>query len=135
VGFLPLPSGLNPNFQPFPQPAGALVASFPSFLTGGVPTPLSATIAPATIGSPYTATIQLTGGQGPPYTYTITAGSLPPGITINTSTGQLSGTATSPGSYTFEITVTDSKNGKGKGTFNITVSSATTVPPNSGFLS
>jgi large repetitive protein len=37
-------------------------------------------------------------------------GSLPPGLTLNSSTGQISGTPDVAGTYTFTVTVTDSEN-------------------------
>jgi len=42
-----------------------------------------------------------------PYTYSISSGSLPPGLSLNTSTGAITGTPTTPGSYSFTIRVTD----------------------------
>jgi hypothetical protein len=47
-----------------------------------------------------------TGGVGP-YTYALTSGALPPGLTLNTSTGGFSGTESGPGTFTFAITATD----------------------------
>lgn len=67
---------------------------------------LTATLPVATVGVPYTYTLQATGGTSP-YTYSITAGSLPPGITLQ-SNGVISGTPTQPGATSFTVTVTDS---------------------------
>ena len=67
---------------------------------------LTASLPIATVGVPYTYTLQATGGT-PPYTYTVTAGSLPPGITMP-SDGVISGTPTQPGASSFTATVTDS---------------------------
>jgi hypothetical protein len=51
-------------------------------------------IPPFTVGVPGSFT--LTGCCGtPPYTFTITSGTLPPGLTMNSS-GTISGTATAP---------------------------------------
>ena len=61
----------------------------------------------ANIGVAYSATIAASGGV-PPYTFAVTAGSLPAGVTLNPSTGALSGTPTASGSFTFTVTVTDS---------------------------
>ncbi len=44
-------------------------------------------------------------GGTPPYTWA--ASGLPPGITLDPTTGTLSGTSTSPGTYQVEVTVTD----------------------------
>lgn len=58
----------------------------------------------ATYGVPFAETLAATGGVGP-YTYAITAGQLPAGISLTGD--QLSGTPTAPGTYAFTITATD----------------------------
>lgn len=52
-------------------------------------------------------TFGVTGGIAP-YSWTITAGSLPTGLTLDAQTGTVSGSPTTPGIYTFTIRVTDS---------------------------
>src|SRR5579883_3026466 len=47
-------------------------------------------------------------GYGGTGTYTWSAAGLPPGISINSSSGMISGTSTSPGTYNPQITITDS---------------------------
>jgi hypothetical protein len=59
-----------------------------------------------TVGQAYNQTITQSGSLGSTFTYTVTNGSLPPGITLNTN-GTLSGTGTATGTYTFDITMTD----------------------------
>ncbi len=59
-------------------------------------------------GVTYAVTLTATGGV-PPYAWSVNSGStLPAGMTL-TSAGILSGTPTTAGSYSFGITVTDSK--------------------------
>jgi hypothetical protein len=59
-----------------------------------------------TVGTAYSFTPTTTGGTTP-YTFAQT-GTRPPGINFNTSTGVLSGTPTTPGTYSgLSITVTD----------------------------
>jgi alpha-tubulin suppressor-like RCC1 family protein len=61
---------------------------------------------------PYTQTITASGGTAP-YTFAVTAGSLPPGLSLNASTGMLSGTPTTTGTFPFTITATDATGGAG----------------------
>jgi hypothetical protein len=68
----------------------------------------------------YSHTFTTTGGTGP-FTWTITAGELPPGLTLNSSTGVLSGTPTLPGTYTFTITVADASGITSSVTCSITI--------------
>ncbi len=57
---------------------------------------------------PYNNTLSVTGGS-PPYNWTITSGSLPSGLSLNASTGVISGTpAANYGTYTLTFQVTDS---------------------------
>ncbi len=59
------------------------------------------------VGQSYLSSLVATGGT-PPYTYSINAGSLPPGLTLSPSTGAISGTPTGAGIFNFSATVTDS---------------------------
>jgi hypothetical protein len=69
------------------------------------PLALSTTsLAPATIGTPYTQTIAATGGVAP---YNWSATGLPADLTINQATGTISGTPTAAGTSQVTITVTD----------------------------
>ena len=60
----------------------------------------------ATVGTAYSTTLQATGGASP-YTWAVTAGSLPPGLSLNTATGELSGTPSSAGAFPVSVTATD----------------------------
>lgn len=48
-----------------------------------------------------------TSGGTPPYTFSVLSGALPTGVTLNTSSGIISGTPTAVGTFTFAIEVTD----------------------------
>jgi len=64
-------------------------------------------IAPATLNSAYTTTFAATGGTAP-YTWSITSGALPTGLTLTGATGVLAGTPTVIGwSGLFTVRVTD----------------------------
>jgi hypothetical protein len=56
----------------------------------------------------YSQTVAATGGVSP-YTYSISAGTLPAGLTISSSTGAITGTPTTVGSNSFTVKVTDSQ--------------------------
>ena len=60
----------------------------------------------ATVGTAYEGLFVASGGN-PPYTFAITSGSLPPGLSLTGSTGVISGTIAATGSYTFTCQVTD----------------------------
>jgi Putative Ig domain len=58
------------------------------------------------VGTPYSQQLQASGGTGT-LTWTKTSGTLPRGLSLSAG-GQLSGTPTKPGSYTFTVQVVDS---------------------------
>lgn len=70
--------------------------------------------------APYTVTLQAVGGTAP-YQWTITAGSLPGGLTLNAVTGEVSGTPAANGNFNITVKVTDSANPAGTKTQNLTI--------------
>lgn len=60
-----------------------------------------------TVGSSYSTILGATGGTSP-YKWTITSGTLPNGVSLNNSTGQVAGTPNQQGTSTFTIQVQDS---------------------------
>lgn len=64
------------------------------------------TLSSSTVGQAYSYQVQSSGGQLP-VTYSLVSGSLPPGLSLS-STGLISGTPTTAGSYSFTIRATDS---------------------------
>jgi hypothetical protein len=58
------------------------------------------------VGVPYSQQIVATGGVQP-YTWSVSSGTLPTGVTLKTTTGVLSGTPTKGGTYSFTIMVRD----------------------------
>jgi len=63
----------------------------------------------ATFGATYTASLAATGGITP-YHWSITAGALPTGLAISSTTGAITGASTSAGTASFTVTLTDSGN-------------------------
>jgi hypothetical protein len=78
-------------------------------------------LALGSVGSPYSQTLVATGGQAP-YSWSMAAGgSMPPGLSLNPSTGVISGTPQDAASLTFSVKVTDSQGNAGYGTFTINI--------------
>jgi Putative Ig domain/Carboxypeptidase regulatory-like domain len=79
------------------NPVGAPVTiTSPSLLPAG------------TVGTAYSTTLAASGGTGA-LSWSVVSGTMPVGVTLNPSTGQLSGTPTTPGTSTFTIRVQDSR--------------------------
>jgi len=75
-----------------------------TFTVNPLPITITTTSLTATAGTAYSGTLSLTGGTSP-YTWAVTAGSLPPGLSLNASTGAITGTPTGgSGSATFQAT-------------------------------
>jgi uncharacterized repeat protein (TIGR01451 family) len=92
-------------------------------VTGGCPT---INLTPSTLpngapGVPYNQAITASGGT-PPYAFSVTAGSLPSGLSLSGS-GVLSGTPTSAGSFSFTVRVTDAAECSRNRTYTLTVAS------------
>jgi Putative Ig domain len=100
--------------------------------TTTAPPPTSLTISSAlpaaTVGSAYNVTLAVSGGS-PPYAFSTTSGQLPAGVSLNTSSGSLSGTPTDSGSFSFGVSVADSANQSGQQALQITVANAPAPTP------
>lgn len=76
------------------------------------------------LGTNFAASVRARGGSGR-YTFTVAGGSLPHGLTLNSSTGDITGTPTNPGSYAgIQIRATDAGGRQALSTaYNITIDS------------
>jgi large repetitive protein len=87
-------------------------------------TNLTSSFPTGAVGAVYpTHTLSASGGT-PPYKWTISSGSLPPGLGISGST--IAGTPTTAGTYPFTLLVTDSQNVTAPASFSITINAALT---------
>ena len=86
-----------------------------------------ATLAPATAGTAFSQTLTASGGQGP-YTFTITTGALPAGVTLSPG-GVLSGTPGATGSFSFTVRATDPTGCTGTRDYTLQVCSLLTLSP------
>ena len=88
----------------------AMTATEPLSITVN-PAPLAVTttsLPGATVGGSYRQTLAASGGIAP-YTWSVSSGSLPTGLSLNPSTGVISGTPAVLGTSTFTVTVTDAQ--------------------------
>jgi hypothetical protein len=72
------------------------------------------------VGTAYNSSVGIAGGT-PAYTYVISGGSLPAGLTLNPATGAITGTPQSAGTSNFTVTVTDSIGATGTANCAITI--------------
>lgn len=79
----------------------------------------------ATVGTPYTHAITATGTPAP--TFTVTTGSLPAGLQLDTTTGVISGTPTTSGSFTFTVTASNGTAPDSTATYTLTIASASVI--------
>lgn len=80
------------------EPGGTIVAvSAPAITTESLPD--------GTVDQPYTATLEATGNN---ITWSVTEGALPDGLTLNESTGEITGTPATEGQFQITVTATNS---------------------------
>jgi hypothetical protein len=92
-------------------------------------TPLSITttaLPGGTTGAAYSQTIAATGGATP-YTWSVPPNTLPAGLTLNTSTGVISGTPSAAATSSFTVTVTDASKNTASQALSIAVIAPLTV--------
>src|SRR5256712_5659116 len=75
----------------------------------------------------YSAALAASGGTTP-YSWSVSLGSLPAGLSLNASTGAISGTPTQSGTFSFTIQVNDSGSKTAQQALNITVNAAAVAP-------
>lgn len=77
----------------------------------------------AVANAAYSADLSAIGGT-PPYQWTISGGSIAPGVQLQHATGELSGMPNQPGGYSFTVKVTDAASNSATQSLTLTVSPA-----------
>jgi Putative Ig domain len=83
---------------------------------------LVAGFSPATQGQSYTSTIRVQGGASP-YRFWIAGGALPSGLSLNSSTGTISGVPVVSGTFSFTVAAVDSRFSYGRQLLQLNVGS------------
>ncbi len=98
----------------------------------GPPTIQTALLPQGAVNQPYFngqgAILSATGGTGT-YTWSITSGILPPGLTLNATTAVISGTPTTLGNYVFTVQVTDQASMSAQKNLSIYVEGVVSITP------
>lgn len=87
-------------------------------------TVVPSTLSNGSVGTAYTATISATGGNTP-YEFVVTAGSLPGNVTLNSVTGNITGTPLANGTANFTIAAYDLYRSPGNQSYTVGVTSPT----------
>ena len=111
------------------NPGGAVSSTITFTINSTVAGAFTITTAPllpdGTVGVPYSQTLAATGGVSPYKSWTVIAGSLPPGITLTTPsgalTGLLSGTPPGAGQFAFTVQATDNASTSATEQFSMTI--------------
>ena len=116
--------GSDSSPPPPPPPAKVVVSVSPTPPTGVVTNPYA---------SPYASFNFSASGGSPPFTWAVTSGALPDGLTL-ASDGTLSGTPTAAGPFAFTVTATDSARPPASGSqpFTVTINTPGTPVLTSG---
>jgi hypothetical protein len=97
------------------QAYSGTIAALVTITTTSLPAP--------TLNQSYSQTIQTSGGTAP-ISFSISAGALPTGLSLASSSGVISGTATASGSYSFTVKATDANGLTATQAYSVTVAGA-----------
>ena len=108
-----------------PTGGGTLVITQVAYVPPSITT---ASLPDATIGVAYSQTVQGQGGVTP-YAWSLSAGALPAGLSLNAATGAITGTASVAGSFSFTVLLTDAEGATASMPLSISVDIFLTLSP------
>jgi hypothetical protein len=130
----PVTSMFQPQVQDSSIPVQTRTSNGPLSITVSEPAPLAittgVTLPAGATATPYSSVINVTGGV-PPYTWSITSGQLPSGLTLSPGSGQITGTPVLANKSEFTIQVQDSEvvpPPPATATFTLTINPGTANP-------
>ncbi|GHU94006.1 hypothetical protein FACS1894156_1660 [Bacteroidia bacterium] len=94
---------------------------------GTAPTITTTSLPAGTVGAAYSQTLTATGST--PITWSVTVGTLPAGLSLNASTGVISGTPSAAGASTFTVQAANGTSPDDTKELSITINAAGGVPP------
>ena len=106
-------------------------SSNPNNSNSGSELSVAASLPQASVGTGYSGAVTASGGTAP-YKFAVTSGQLPGGMLLNNSTGKLSGTPSSSGTFAFSVIVSDLKGASKQKSLQIAVSDSASSGSGSG---
>lgn len=119
--FVTLRTGTLGGAKKGPSGSGTTTITTTSVLT------VSSNLPNGTVAVPYVGYVAASGGVSP-YFFSVSAGALPPGLVLDSSTGQISGTPAIVVTKTLWVRVSDSAGNTGRSHVQITVAGSTSTP-------
>jgi large repetitive protein len=100
----------------------------PGCTAGPAPLTLNCATGTGQVNVVYSSAVTAGGGLQP-YTFAIIGGSLPPGLSLNTATGAITGTPTTPGTYSYTVLLEDATAVPGSLAGTVTSHCSITIAP------
>ncbi len=104
-----------------------MVNNWPSRQSPALTITTSSPLPSGTVGVAYSETLAASGGN-PPYSWSMTVGALPNGLTLSSS-GMIAGTPTAAGTANFTVQVSDSSAETASASFSLTIATANSSQP------
>jgi hypothetical protein len=105
---------------------GALASQALSIVVNAAPSITTASLPADTINVAYSQTLAATGGTAP-LTWSLSSGTLPAGLSLNSSTGAITGTPTTSGTSNFTARVTDNAGASATKALSIVINAAVSI--------